>query len=42
VAHIVIGTASHTLNAAHPLTDLPRELQLAGAVTARFVSAYRE
>lgn len=37
---MMIKTASHTLNAAHPLVAVPRELELAGAVTSRFLAAY--
>ncbi len=37
---LTISTASHTYNAIHPLVDVPRELQLAAAVTSKFVSAY--
>ena len=39
---LMISTASHTLNAVHPLVSVPRELALAAAVTARFVAAYSD
>lgn len=41
-AHVVIGNASHTYNAIHPLVDVPRELALAAELSARFMSAFRE
>jgi pimeloyl-ACP methyl ester carboxylesterase len=37
---LVIGSATHTYNAIHPLVTVPRELDLAAAVTARFVTAH--
>lgn len=37
---VVIQTASHTFNAIHPLVHVPRELQMAAALTTHFVSAY--
>jgi len=37
---LVIGTASHTYNAIHPLIHVPAELSLAAIVTAHFISAY--
>lgn len=37
---LVIGTASHTYNAIHPLIHVPVELSLAALVTAHFISAY--
>lgn len=37
---LVIGSASHTYNAIHPLIDVPVELSLAAMVTAHFFSAY--
>ena len=37
---VMIRTATHTLNAAHPLVKVPRTLELAAAVTSRFISAY--
>jgi hypothetical protein len=36
----VIGTASHTYNAIHPLIHTPFALTLATEVTARFLCAY--
>ena len=39
-ALVTIATASHTLNAIHPLVNVPPELSLAAAVTARFVNVY--
>jgi pimeloyl-ACP methyl ester carboxylesterase len=40
VSRLVIGGASHTYNAIHPLVHVPRALMLAADVTARFVGAY--
>jgi len=37
---LVIGTASHTYNAIHPLIHVPKELAIAAEVTSHFVSAY--
>jgi len=37
---LIIGSAGHTYNAIHPLVHVPRQLQLAAAVTARFLTAY--
>jgi pimeloyl-ACP methyl ester carboxylesterase len=37
---LIIGGAGHTYNAIHPLVHVPRELELAAAVTARFLTAY--
>jgi alpha-beta hydrolase superfamily lysophospholipase len=37
---LIIGNASHTYNAIHPLVNVPRELRLAAAVSAHFVAAY--
>ncbi|HYM61851.1 MAG TPA: alpha/beta hydrolase [Thermoanaerobaculia bacterium] len=37
---LIIGNASHTYNAIHPLVKVPRELRLAAAVSAHFVAAY--
>ena len=39
-ALITIGKASHTFNAIHPLVNVPPELSIAAAVTARFVNVY--
>jgi pimeloyl-ACP methyl ester carboxylesterase len=39
-ALLIIGKASHTYNAIHPLVDVPFALSLAGLVTAHFVRAY--
>ena len=39
-SRLVIGGAGHTYNAIHPLVHVPRELELAAAVTARFFAAY--
>jgi uncharacterized protein len=39
-SRLVIGGAGHTYNAIHPLVHVPRELELAAAVTARFLTAY--
>ena len=39
-ALVSIATATHTFNAIHPLVDVPPELSLAAAVTARFVNVY--
>ena len=36
---LVIGSATHTYNAIHPLVTVPWELDLAGAVTTRFIAA---
>jgi len=36
----IIGKASHTYNAIHPLVHVPKELTLATEVTAHFVAAY--
>ena len=40
--HMTIRTGTHTFNATHPMVDPPRELELAAAVTARFVAAESE
>jgi pimeloyl-ACP methyl ester carboxylesterase len=37
---LVIGPASHTYNAIHPLVHVPKELELAMTVSARFVAAW--
>jgi alpha-beta hydrolase superfamily lysophospholipase len=37
---LVIGEASHTYNAIHPLIHVPRALSLAAVVSAHFISAY--
>jgi uncharacterized protein len=37
---LIIGTATHTYNAIHPLVHVPRELTQAAEVTAAFISAY--
>jgi pimeloyl-ACP methyl ester carboxylesterase len=39
-ALVGIGNATHTFNAIHPLVNVPDELSLAAAVTARFVTVY--
>jgi len=39
-SRVVIAKASHTYNAIHPLVNVPFELSMAAAVTARFVSVY--
>jgi pimeloyl-ACP methyl ester carboxylesterase len=39
-ALVTLANASHTLNAIHPLVNVPPELSLAAAVTARFVNVY--
>jgi pimeloyl-ACP methyl ester carboxylesterase len=39
-ALVSIASATHTFNAIHPLVDVPPELSLAAAVTARFVNVY--
>ena len=39
-ALVTIRKASHTFNAIHPLVNVPPELSLAAAVTARFVNVY--
>jgi pimeloyl-ACP methyl ester carboxylesterase len=36
-AHVVIGNATHTYNAIHPLVHVPRELRLAAELTIHFV-----
>lgn len=38
---MVIGTASHTFNAIHPLVHVPAELDLVAHVTSRFINTYR-
>ncbi|MDX1584157.1 MAG: alpha/beta fold hydrolase, partial [Thermoanaerobaculia bacterium] len=38
---MIVGRASHTFNAIHPLVNVPPELELVGHVTARFITAYR-
>ncbi len=37
---LILGSASHTYNAIHPLVHVPRELTFASKVTAHFVNAY--
>jgi pimeloyl-ACP methyl ester carboxylesterase len=37
---LIIEGATHTYNAIHPLVHVPRELSLAGRITASFVEAY--
>ena len=37
---IVVGKASHTFNAIHPLVHVPFELTIAAEVTAHFINAY--
>jgi pimeloyl-ACP methyl ester carboxylesterase len=39
-SRVVIAKASHTYNAIHPLINVPFELSMAAALTARFVSVY--
>ncbi len=39
---VKIRTASHTLNAVHPFVTVPRQLELATAITCRFIAAYAE
>jgi pimeloyl-ACP methyl ester carboxylesterase len=39
-SRVVIANASHTYNAIHPLINVPEELSMAAALTARFVSVY--
>ena len=39
-SRLLIGGASHTFNAIHPLVHVPRALELAEAVSARFFTAY--
>ena len=39
-SRVVIANASHTYNAIHPLVNVPFELSMAAALTARFVSVY--
>jgi pimeloyl-ACP methyl ester carboxylesterase len=40
VSLAVIGAASHTYNAIHPLIHVPFELSLAAEITTRFIAAY--
>jgi pimeloyl-ACP methyl ester carboxylesterase len=40
--HVVIRSATHTMNAVHPMGEVPRALDLAAAVTCRFLAAYVE
>jgi hypothetical protein len=40
VSRLIIGSASHTYNAIHPLIHVPRALVFAAQVTARFLHAY--
>ena len=37
---VVIRSASHTFNAIHPLVHVPRQLQIAAALTTHFIHAY--
>lgn len=37
---VVIGNASHTYNAIHPLVHVPNELRLAATLSAHFIGAY--
>ena len=37
---VTIAKAGHTFNAIHPLVNVPPELSIAAAVTARFVNVY--
>jgi len=39
-SRIVIGSATHTFNAIHPLVHVPPQLSLAAAVSCHFVNAY--
>ena len=39
-SRVVIANASHTYNAIHPLVNIPAELTMAAAITARFISVY--
>ena len=39
-SRVVIANASHSYNAIHPLVNIPLELTMAAALTARFVSVY--
>jgi len=39
-SRVVIANASHTYNAIHPLVNVPAELTMAAAITARFISVY--
>jgi pimeloyl-ACP methyl ester carboxylesterase len=39
-AHVVIGNATHTYNAIHPLVHVPKELRYAAAVSAQFLVAH--
>lgn len=39
-SRLVVGGASHTYNAIHPLVHVPFELSMAAEVTARFIAAY--
>lgn len=39
-ALVIIGSASHTFGAIHPLVHVPRELDLAREVSARFILSY--
>lgn len=40
VSRVLIGAATHTYNAIHPLVHVPRELIIAADVTAKFIAAY--
>ncbi|MBV9497115.1 MAG: alpha/beta fold hydrolase [Acidobacteria bacterium] len=40
VSLVVIGAASHTYNAIHPLIHVPFELSLAAEIAVRFIGAY--
>jgi len=37
---LILGSASHTYNAIHPLVNVPRELSYAAAVTSHFCNVY--
>ncbi|HET7436355.1 MAG TPA: alpha/beta fold hydrolase, partial [Thermoanaerobaculia bacterium] len=37
---VIIGKASHTYNAIHPLVHVPHELSMAAEITAHFIAAY--
>jgi pimeloyl-ACP methyl ester carboxylesterase len=39
-AHVVIGNASHTYNAIHPLVHVKKELRYAAAVSAQFLAGH--
>jgi len=37
---VIIGDATHTMNAIHPLVTVPVQLKLAASMSARFVHSY--